>query len=70
MKQVLDHLGTLNSLCSVLGMDFKHTVSEVDPSLGESEEIKNISNDTIQNLAAAIHRLQEVKLQRMQQVCR
>lgn len=70
MKQVLDHLGTLNSLCSVLGMDFKHTVSEVDPSLGESEEIKNISNDTIQNLAAAIQRLQEVKLQRMQRVCR
>ncbi|XP_009758362.1 65-kDa microtubule-associated protein 3 [Nicotiana sylvestris] len=68
LKQVLDHLGTLNSLCSVLGMDFKHSVSEVDPSLGESEEIKNISNDTIQNLAAAIHRLQEVKLQRMQQL--
>ncbi|OIT21898.1 PREDICTED: 65-kDa microtubule-associated protein 3-like [Nicotiana attenuata] len=68
LKQVLDHLGTLNSLCSVLGMDFKHTISEVDPSLGESEEIKNISNDTIQNLAAAIQRLQEVKLQRMQQL--
>ncbi|KAK4358470.1 hypothetical protein RND71_020699 [Anisodus tanguticus] len=68
LKQVLDHLGTLNSLCSVLGMDFKHTINEVDPSLGESEETMNICNDTIQNLAAAIQRLQEVKLQRMQQL--
>ncbi|CAN4119058.1 unnamed protein product [Withania somnifera] len=68
LKQVLDHLGTLNSLCSVLGMDFKHTINEVDPSLGESEETKKICNDTIQNLAAAIQRLQEVKLQRMQRL--
>ncbi|KAH0715745.1 hypothetical protein KY284_008650 [Solanum tuberosum] len=68
LKQVLNHLGTLNSLCSVLGMDFKHTINEVDPSLGESEEAKNICDDTIQNLAAAIQRLQEVKLQRMQRL--
>ncbi|PHT68895.1 65-kDa microtubule-associated protein 3 [Capsicum annuum] len=68
LKKVMDHLGTLNSLCSVLGMDFKHTINEVDPSLGESEETKNICNDTIQNLAAAIQRLQEVKLQRMQRL--
>lgn len=66
---VLDHLGALKSLCSVLGMDFEHTINEVDPSFGESEEAKNICNDTIQNLAATIQRLQEVKLQRMQRVC-
>lgn len=66
---MLDHLGTLNSLCLVLGMDFKHTINEVDPSLGGSEEAKSICNDTIQNLAATIQRLQEVKLQRMQRVC-
>lgn len=68
MKQVLDHLGNLNSLCSVLGMDFKHTINEVDPSLGESEDVKSICNDTIQNLEVTIQRLREVKLQRMQRV--
>ncbi|OIS98799.1 PREDICTED: 65-kDa microtubule-associated protein 3-like [Nicotiana attenuata] len=68
LKQVLDHLSALNSLCLVLGMDFKHTVNEVHPSLGESEGTKNISNDTIQHLAAAIGRLREVKLQRMQRL--
>ncbi|KAK4363426.1 hypothetical protein RND71_018667 [Anisodus tanguticus] len=66
LKQVLDHLNTLNSLCLVLGMDFKHTVNEVHPSLGESEGTKNISNDTVQHLAAAIGRLREIKLHRMQ----
>ncbi|CAN4080810.1 unnamed protein product [Withania somnifera] len=68
LKQVLDQLSTLNSLCVVLGMDFKHTVNEVHPSLGESEGTKNISNDTIQHLAAAIGRLREVKLLRMQRL--
>uniref|UniRef100_A0A0V0HH96 Putative ovule protein n=1 Tax=Solanum chacoense TaxID=4108 RepID=A0A0V0HH96_SOLCH len=68
LKQVLDHLSTLNSLCLVLGMDFKHTVNEVHPSLGESEGTKNISNDTIQHLAAAIGRLREVKLLRMKRL--
>ncbi|KAJ8552763.1 hypothetical protein K7X08_020156 [Anisodus acutangulus] len=68
LKQVLDHLNTLNSLCLVLGMDFKHTVNEVHPSLGESEGTKNISNDTVQHLAAAIGRLREIKLHRMQRL--
>nr|GMD52040.1 65-kDa microtubule-associated protein 3-like [Ipomoea batatas] len=68
LKQVMDHLGTLNSLCLVLGIDFKHTVNEVHPSLGQSEGAKNISDDTIQALVVAIQRLREVKIQRMQQV--
>ncbi|XP_060203445.1 65-kDa microtubule-associated protein 3 [Lycium barbarum] len=68
LKQVLDRLSTLNSQCLVLGMDFKHTVNEVHPSLGESEGTKSISNDTIQHLAAAIGRLREVKLLRMQRL--
>ncbi|KAK9293145.1 hypothetical protein L1049_021131 [Liquidambar formosana] len=68
LKQVLDHLNTLNSLCLVLGMDFKHTASEVHPSLVDSEEEKNISNDTIEQLAAAIQKLREVKIQRMQRL--
>lgn len=68
LNQVLEHLNTLNSLCLVLGMDFKQTVAEVHPSLGENEGAKNISNDTIEQLAAAIQKLREVKIQRMQKV--
>lgn len=68
LKQVMDHLSTLNSLCLVLGMDFKLTVNEVHPSLGQSEGAKNISDDTIQALVVAIQRLREVKIQRMQKV--
>ncbi|KAM1368426.1 hypothetical protein PS1_001757 [Malus domestica] len=68
LKQIQDHLCTLNSLCSVLGMDYNQTISEVHPSLVDSEGSKNISNDTIQRLAAAIQKLREVKLQRMQRL--
>ncbi|KAF3433106.1 hypothetical protein FNV43_RR24208 [Rhamnella rubrinervis] len=68
LKQVQDHLYTLNSICLVLGVDFKQTVSEVHPSLGDSEGSKNISNEIIEQLAAAIQKLREVKLQRMQRL--
>ncbi|XP_068330791.1 65-kDa microtubule-associated protein 3-like isoform X2 [Pyrus communis] len=68
LKQIQDHLCTLNSFCSVLGMDYKQTISEVHPSLVDSAGSKNISNDTIQRLAAAIQKLREVKLQRMQRL--
>lgn len=66
---MLDLLNTLNSLCLVLGIDFKQTVTEVHPSLGnDSEGTKNMSNETIERLTIAIQRLREVKLQRMQRV--
>lgn len=65
---VMENLHTLNSLCSVLGMDFNHTVSEVHSSLCVSEGTKNISNHTIEQLAAAIQRLREVKIERMQRL--
>ncbi|KAI3757529.1 hypothetical protein L6452_05069 [Arctium lappa] len=68
LKQVLDHLSTLNSLCLVLGMDFKQTIHEVHPSLSETEGAKSINNDTIARLANAIQRLREVKIQRMQRI--
>lgn len=65
---MLDHLNTLNSLCLVLGMDFKHTVNDVDPTLDNSSSTKNVSADTIERLYAAISRLNDVKIQRMQKV--
>ncbi|CAL5404904.1 unnamed protein product [Camellia sinensis] len=69
MNHVLDLLNTLNSLCLVLGIDFKQTVSEVHPSLGnDSEGMTNISNETIERLGIAIERLREVKIQRMQRL--
>lgn len=68
LKQVLDHLGTLKCLCSVLGMDFKQTVSEVHHSLEGAEVSVSVSNETIERLASAVHRLREMKLQRMQKV--
>uniref|UniRef100_A0A2C9UMH5 Uncharacterized protein n=1 Tax=Manihot esculenta TaxID=3983 RepID=A0A2C9UMH5_MANES len=67
LKQVQENLGTLNSLCLVLGMDFKHTVKEIHPSFGGGTEgLRNISKDTIQHLATATLKLQEIKIQRMQ----
>ncbi|XVE58677.1 hypothetical protein DITRI_Ditri04bG0187900 [Diplodiscus trichospermus] len=68
LKQVKDHLNTLNSLCSVMGMDFKLTVTAVHPSLGDSEGFGSISNNTIEQLATLIKKLREVKIQRMQRL--
>ncbi|KAL0304173.1 UNVERIFIED_CONTAM: microtubule-associated protein 3 [Sesamum radiatum] len=68
LKQVLEHLNYVYSCCSVLGLDFKQTVSGIHPSLGESEGSKSISNDTIEQLGIAIQKLREVKVQRMQQL--
>ncbi|XP_020273615.1 65-kDa microtubule-associated protein 3 [Asparagus officinalis] len=68
LKQVLEHLSILNSLCLVLGIDFKKTITEVHPSLDENEASKSISNDTIERLASAIQRFRELKIQRMQKL--
>ncbi|XP_010245134.1 PREDICTED: 65-kDa microtubule-associated protein 3-like isoform X2 [Nelumbo nucifera] len=68
LKQVLDHLSTLNSLCLVLGMDFKQTINEVHPSLNDSEGTKNISDDTIERMDSAIQKLLEVKIKRMRRL--
>lgn len=69
MELVQEHLSTLYSLCSVLGLDFKHIASEVHPSYAESEGGSvEILNEKIQHLAATIEKLREVKLQRMQKV--
>ncbi|KAF6164825.1 hypothetical protein GIB67_030697 [Kingdonia uniflora] len=66
LNQVLDHLNTLNTLCLVLGMNFKQTIREVHPTLDDSDGPKNLSDDTIGSLAAAIQKHREVKIQRMQ----
>lgn len=68
LKKVQEHQYTLSSLCSVLGLDFKQTISGIHPSLGDLEGSKSVSNDTIQKLAVAVQELREVKLQRMQKL--
>lgn len=68
LKKVQDNLHALRSLCSVLGLDFKQTVSEVHPSLGNSEGSRSVNNDTISQLALVIQELRGVKLQRMQKL--
>lgn len=68
LKQVLEDLTVLSSLCSVLGLDFKETVRELNPSLADSEENHSISTLTLQQLESAIKRLRELKLQRRQRV--
>lgn len=65
---VQEHLHTLNSLCLVLGMDFKQTVNGFHPNLGDPEGTFSITNESIETLAAAITNLREVKLRRMQRV--
>nr|GEZ93368.1 65-kDa microtubule-associated protein 3-like [Tanacetum cinerariifolium] len=66
LEQLLDQMNTLSSLCLVLGMDFTQTIHEIQPGLAETEGTKSISNEVIGRLAAAIQRLREVKIERMQ----
>ncbi|GJR70221.1 65-kDa microtubule-associated protein 3-like protein [Tanacetum coccineum] len=68
LKQVLDHLKTLHSVCLVLGMDFKSTISGIHPALENPGSKRSISADTIQKLSNAVSRLNEVKIQRLRRV--
>ncbi|KVH91191.1 Microtubule-associated protein, MAP65/Ase1/PRC1, partial [Cynara cardunculus var. scolymus] len=68
LKQVLGYLKTLHTLCVVLGMDFRNTISGIHPTLDNSGSKKSISTDTIERLSNAVCRLNEVKIQRLQRV--
>ena len=64
---MLDLLNTVNSLCKVLGIDFKKIVTKIHPSLGnDSEGMKSLTNKTIMGLTSTIQRLREIKMKRMQ----
>ncbi|CAM8944794.1 unnamed protein product [Rhodiola kirilowii] len=67
-EQVQGHLNALNSLCSVLGVDFHQTVSQVDPNLCDSDSTRSISDDIIQGLSATVHNLRSIKIERMQKL--
>ncbi|KAH9610574.1 hypothetical protein KSS87_003334 [Heliosperma pusillum] len=68
LKQVMDYLSVLNSLCSVLGLDYKETVRDHHPSLAYGGETLSISTETLKLMEIAITRLRELKLQRMQRL--
>jgi len=60
----------VHDLCSVLGMDFYSTVTEVHPSLNDSTGVqsKSISNETLSKLAETVIALKEDKKQRLRKV--
>ncbi|KAJ6872652.1 65-kDa microtubule-associated protein 9-like [Populus alba x Populus x berolinensis] len=68
LKQIVDHVEGLKSICGVLGMDFKQTIHDIHPSLDDSQGVKDLTDDTIKKLTAEIQRLREVKIQRMQKL--
>ncbi|TVU20353.1 hypothetical protein EJB05_36560, partial [Eragrostis curvula] len=68
INQVMEYFNTLHSLCEVLSIDFKQTISEVHPSLDEAEGTRNISDTTIYRLELTIERLHDMKIQRMQKL--
>jgi len=68
LKQVSDQLNTLNSLCSVLGLDVKDKICDIFPTMVNSSLRKDVSDNTIKNLTSEIQSLREIKIHRMQKV--
>ncbi|KAK4768028.1 hypothetical protein SAY87_003169 [Trapa incisa] len=70
LHKVLEFVSTVHDLCAVLGMDFFSTVTEVHPSLNDSNNVqsKSISNDTLSRLAKTVLALKEDKKQRLQKL--
>lgn len=70
LHKVLEFVSTVHDLCSVLGMDFYSTVTEVHPSLNDSNGVqsKSISNETLSKLAETVVALKEDKKQRLQKL--
>jgi len=68
VKQIQDNIRTLESLCSVLGLNFRETVTKIHPSLVDTEGSRSISNETLDKLASSVQQWHETKIQRMQEV--
>ncbi|MED6175874.1 hypothetical protein PIB30_082389 [Stylosanthes scabra] len=67
LHKVHEFVSTVHDLCSVLGMDFLSTVTEVHPSLDDSTTVnsKSISNGTLARLANTVSTLNEEKQKRL-----
>ncbi|CAN6440165.1 unnamed protein product [Victoria cruziana] len=68
LNQVMEYTQALNSLCSVLGLDFKYVLKDVHPSVDDSEVPTAIDDDAIKSLCNAVNKLREIKKQRMQKL--
>ncbi|CAK7347925.1 unnamed protein product [Dovyalis caffra] len=68
LKQIVDHVNGVKSLCGVLCMDFKKTIHDIHPSLDDTQGVKDMTDDTIKKLTDGIQRLREVKIQRTQKL--
>lgn len=67
---MLGYVTSVQELCVVLGMDFYQIVTDVHPSLDDSNggQSKSISNDTLDRLAKTIRSLQDEKKKRIKKV--
>lgn len=63
-------MSVVHDLCTVLGMDFFSTITEVHPSLDDSIDVncKNISDDTLSKLDKTVVSLKEDKKTRLHKV--
>ncbi|KAL5700118.1 hypothetical protein ACHQM5_025607 [Ranunculus cassubicifolius] len=70
LRKVLDLVSIVHDLCSVLGMDFSSTVTEVHPTLQDSVGVqsKSITDDTILKLSKLVVVLKDDKKQRLQKI--
>lgn len=70
LEKVLEHVSTVRDLCTVLGMDFFSTITEVHNSLDDSigKDRKSISNDTLSKLDRTITTLNEEKVLRLKKL--
>lgn len=70
LHKILDFVSSVHDLCSVLGMDFLATVTEVHPSLIDSvgAHSKSVSDETISRLSKMVTELKEEKVKRLGKV--
>ena len=70
LHKILDFVSSVHDLCSVLGMDFLATVTEVHPSLNDSvgAHSKSVSDETISRLSKMVTELKEEKVKRIGKV--
>lgn len=70
LNKALDYVNEVHSLCGVLGLDFCKTVSDVHPSLQDSnpEQSTNISDKTLQGLEQTIAKLKSERKSRVEKV--
>ncbi|KAJ7942785.1 65-kDa microtubule-associated protein 6 [Quillaja saponaria] len=70
LHKVLEYVNEVHSLSGVLGLDFGQTITNVHPSLHNTnlEHSTNISNGTLEGLEQAIHKLKTERKARIQKL--